>query len=103
MSPRWISVGRSGAQTEGTPNVAASNGGKLDSNAHAPGTFEHLTCLRGGLSISVDAKIVDAEPGDTLRYRADRSHCIANRSDQETEAFLLVAQPSQYREAPPTA
>ncbi len=77
-------------------------GGKLDSDAHVHGTFEHLTCLRGRLSISVDAKTVDAETGDTLRYRADRPHSIANRSDTETEALLLVAQPSQYRGPSPT-
>lgn len=78
-------------------------GGKLDSDAHAQGTFEHLTCLHGRLSISVDARSVDADTGDTLRYRADRPHCIANRSDGDTEALLLVAQPSQYREPSPTA
>ena len=78
-------------------------GGKLDSNAHAQGTFEHLTCLHGQLSISVDAKTVEANTGDTLRYRADRPHCISNRSDTATEALLLVAQPSQYREPAPTA
>ena len=78
-------------------------GGKLDSNAHAPGTFEHLTCLRGHLGISVDGRSVDANTGDTLRYRADRPHCIANHSELETEALLLVAQPSQYREPSPTA
>ena len=78
-------------------------GGKLDSDAHAHGTFEHLTCLCGSLKISVDNKTVDAGTGDTLRYRADRPHCIANRSDAESEALLLVAQPSQYREPLPTA
>lgn len=78
-------------------------GGKLDSNAHAQGTFEHLTCLRGQLSVTVDTKDIDAQTGDTLRYRADRPHCIANRSDQETEALLLVAQPAQYREPALTA
>ena len=77
-------------------------GGKLESDAHAHGTFEHLTCLQGGLSIAVDTKIVDAEPGDTLRYRADRPHSIINRSDDNTEALLLVAQPTQYREPSPT-
>ena len=76
-------------------------GGKLDSNAHAQGTFEHLTCIRGQLRISVDSKDVDATTGDTLRYRADRPHCISNQSDKETEALLLVAQPSQYRESSP--
>ena len=78
-------------------------GGRLDSDAHAHGTFEHLTCLHGRLSLTVDTKTVDADAGDTLRYRADRPHCIANLSEDETDAVLLVAQPSQYREPTPTA
>ena len=71
--------------------------GCLDSDAHAAGTFEHLTCLHGVLKITIDGKSVVAQAGDTLRYRADRPHCIANACDETVEAILLVAQPSQYQ------
>ena len=71
-------------------------GGCLDSTAHAPGTFEHLTCLSGCLSVSVDGKTVHADDGDTLRYRADRPHRIDNVASGKTTALLLVAQPEQY-------
>lgn len=71
--------------------------GCLDSKAHAVGTFEHLTCLSGALSVSVDGKSVHASAGDTLRYRADKPHRIDNVADEETTALLLVAQPDQYR------
>ena len=70
--------------------------GCLDSEAHAAGTFEHLTCLEGALSVTIDGKSVEAQAGDTLRYRADRPHCISNCFDDTTHAILLVAQPSQY-------
>ena len=46
-------------------------GAKLDSKPHAPGTFEHLTCLSGSLSVTVDDRTVRADAGDTLRYRSD--------------------------------
>lgn len=65
----------------------------LDSKAHAHGTFEHLTCLTGALSVVVDERAVHAEAGDTLRYRADRPHRIDNTHDGETQALLIVAQP----------
>ena len=71
--------------------------GCLDSRAHAAGTFEHLTCLTGALSVSVSGKTVYAEAGDTLRYRADSPHRIDNVADDESQALLLVAQPDQYR------
>lgn len=76
-------------------------GGCMDSKAHAAGTFEHLTCLDGALSVTVEGKTVQASAGDTLRYRADHPHKIDNMSDQESRALLLVAQPAQYRVAPP--
>ena len=71
--------------------------GCLDSKAHVAGTFEHLTCLAGSLSVSVGGKTVYAQTGDTLRYRADAPHRIDNVADTETQALLLVAQPDQYR------
>ncbi|MBQ4827166.1 helix-turn-helix transcriptional regulator [Leisingera sp. HS039] len=76
-------------------------GAELDSKPHAPGTFEHLTCLSGSLSVTVGDRTVRAEAGDTLRYRSDCNHRISNEADGETEAILLVAQPTQYQE--PTA
>ena len=79
-----------------------SEGGRLDSKAHAQGTYEHLTCLTGRLTVTVNERTVAAAAGETLRYRADTSHSIANDNDGETEAILLVAQPSQYKDISPT-
>ncbi|MFW8636064.1 helix-turn-helix domain-containing protein [Cribrihabitans pelagius] len=73
-------------------------GAELDSKPHAPGTFEHLTCLSGALSVMVGDRTVRAEAGDTLRYRSDCNHRISNEAEGETEAILLVAQPTQYQE-----
>ncbi|MEM6462798.1 MAG: XRE family transcriptional regulator [Pseudomonadota bacterium] len=71
--------------------------GRLESKAHANGTFEHLTCLSGALSVSVEGRCVHAATGDTLRYRADKPHSIENTAVAETKALLLVAQPDQFR------
>lgn len=71
-------------------------GGLLDSAAHAPGTFEHLTCLAGVLSVTIGDVTVRADSGDTLRYRADQPYTIRNEQDQTSRALLLIALPSQY-------
>lgn len=71
-------------------------GGVLRSNAHAPGTYEHLTCLEGALRVEVGDINVSAGKGDTLRYYADQPHAIFNDSDLPLRALLVVALPSQY-------
>lgn len=71
-------------------------GGVLASEAHAPGTFEHLTCLEGAVAVEVADRSVEAREGDTLRYRADRPHRIMNVGEGPTRALLLVALPRQY-------
>jgi transcriptional regulator with XRE-family HTH domain len=71
-------------------------GGVLASEAHATGTFEHLTCLEGSIAVDLADRSVEARDGDTLRYRADRPHRIRNAHDGPTRALLLVALPRQY-------
>lgn len=72
-------------------------GGVLTSEAHAAGTYEHLTCIRGRLQLqSGDLKAI-AETGDTVRYRADLPHSIRNMGEDEAEGFLVVALPAQYQ------
>ncbi|MDP6189752.1 MAG: XRE family transcriptional regulator [Gammaproteobacteria bacterium] len=80
--------------------LVMQSGGQLHSEAHASGTFEHLTCLSGSLSVTLEEQTIVAEAGDTLRYRADCAHRISNLAAGLTEAVLVVAQPSQYQAAP---
>ena len=70
--------------------------GVLASEAHAAGTYEHLTCTRGSLQVQSGELIATAETGDTVRYRADLPHRIHNIGKQEAEGFLVVALPAQY-------
>lgn len=71
-------------------------GGALESDAHLPGTYEHLTCLVGDLAVELGDRKVTGRAGDTLRYNADRPHCIRNLADHPASALLLVALPQQY-------
>lgn len=72
-------------------------GGVLTSEAHAAGTYEHLTCTRGRLQVESGNLTAIAETGDTLRYRADLPHSIRNMGEDEAEGFLVVALPAQYQ------
>jgi transcriptional regulator with XRE-family HTH domain len=77
--------------------MTLATGGKLVSDAHAAGTFEHFSCLTGAVEVSTAGKSVTARAGDTLRYRADRPHTLSNAHDGESKGLLLVALPGQYK------
>jgi len=74
--------------------------GALTSQPHERGTFEHLTCLDGALSVTVAERMIPLAAGETLRYDADRPHEIANAGTAPARALLVVALPAQYA-APP--
>jgi XRE family transcriptional regulator, regulator of sulfur utilization len=65
--------------------------GCLQSGAHSNGTVEHLSVLKGELSITSGETIIPIKEGETARYRADFPHSITNTSLEETLAILIVA------------
>jgi transcriptional regulator with XRE-family HTH domain len=71
-------------------------GGKLASDSHASGTYEHLTCLDGSIAVMIEETCIEGQTGDTLRYRADQPHTIFNPTGTSSRALLLVALPHQY-------
>lgn len=70
--------------------------GELISPPHAMGTYEHLSCLEGGLRLELEAQQVDVRVGDTVRYYADQAHTIRNTADVPARALLMIALPQQY-------
>lgn len=80
--------------------LIAEVGGILDSEAHATGTYEHLSCLSGTLQVKVGSLTATAHAGDTLRYRADQPHSIQNMGDEPATGLLVVALPAQYNTKP---
>ena len=71
-------------------------GAVLESEPHSPGTYEHLTCTKGHLTVDVAGQPVEVATGDTARYSGDVTHAIKNLGTEPAEAILLIAQPSQY-------
>jgi transcriptional regulator with XRE-family HTH domain len=65
-------------------------GGELASQAHDPGTIEHLTVLTGAVELEVGAEKRRVKHGATARYPADQGHVIRNSGKLEAKALLVV-------------
>jgi transcriptional regulator with XRE-family HTH domain len=65
-------------------------GGALVSNAHEPGTREHLTVLHGSVEIEAAGATKRLKAADTARYVADEPHAIRNAGTGEAKALLVV-------------
>jgi XRE family transcriptional regulator, regulator of sulfur utilization len=65
-------------------------GGALVSNAHEPGTREHLTVLNGVIDIEAAGTTKRLKAADTARYVADEPHAIRNAGKGEAKALLVV-------------
>ncbi|PMS15996.1 DNA-binding protein [Trinickia dabaoshanensis] len=65
-------------------------GGALTSNAHEPGTREHLTVLAGSIEIESAGETKRLKLADTARYQADVPHAIRNAGKAEAKALLVV-------------
>jgi transcriptional regulator with XRE-family HTH domain len=65
-------------------------GGELASQAHDPGTNEHLTVLNGAIEVEVGTSKRKVRPGGTARYPADQDHVLRNAGKTEAKAVLVV-------------
>ena len=65
-------------------------GGELASQAHDPGTTEHLTVIHGALEVEVGTDKKKIKHGGTARYPADQNHVIRNTGKTEAKALLVV-------------
>lgn len=65
-------------------------GGELASQAHDPGTGEHLTVISGAIELQVGSEKKKIRHGATARYSADHDHVIKNIGKTEAKALLVV-------------
>ncbi len=68
-------------------------GGVLASNAHEPGSREHLSVLSGGLQVEAADSRQTVRAGETARYAADQAHAIRNQGKEPAVALLVVLHP----------
>jgi quercetin dioxygenase-like cupin family protein len=68
-------------------------GGVLDSQAHEPGSREHLSVLSGSLEVSAHGVTSKLKAGETARYAVDGPHAIRNAAKSAATALLVVLHP----------
>ena len=65
-------------------------GGALESEAHEPGSREHLSVLGGELEVTAGGSRQMVKTGETARYAVDGAHAIRNLSKKAATALLVV-------------
>ena len=66
-------------------------GGKLESQAHEPGSREHLTVLGDGpLEVRSGSDVTLLQAGETARYVVDVPHAISNPGERVARALMVV-------------
>jgi mannose-6-phosphate isomerase-like protein (cupin superfamily) len=68
--------------------------GALVSQAHEPGSREHLTVLSGTIEVTAGAEQLRVKTGETARYAADQAHAIRNPTRSTATALLVVVHAS---------
>lgn len=73
--------------------ISICPGGRLASDPHSAGTWEHLTASAGAFQVVSGATTASIETGATVRYPADVPHEIKNTGPDTATGFLVVANP----------
>ena len=73
--------------------ITLQPGGALRSEAHPPGSREHLTVLSGQVSVSSGDRAQHVVAEETARYAADVPHAIVNEGKVRAVALLVVLHP----------
>lgn len=69
-------------------------GGTLASQAHEPGSREHLSVQAGALEVQAGTETARLRHGETARYAVDVAHSIHNPGRTVAQALLVVLHPS---------
>ena len=75
--------------------LTLEHGASLESEPHYPGTEEFLFVSKGRLRVQTGAQHAEVGRGDSIHYRADVPHCIANIGRGRVEAYMIA----HYRRA----
>jgi XRE family transcriptional regulator, regulator of sulfur utilization len=75
-------------------SLTVQPGGELASQAHEPGSREHLTVLSGQLEVRAADQSSRLRAGETARYAVDVPHRIHNPGKTGAQALLVVLHPA---------
>ncbi len=65
----------------------------LASQAHEPGSREHLSVLSGSLLVEAGTDSQSLQLGETARYATDQPHAIRNTGTELAVGMLVVIHP----------
>ena len=68
----------------------AKAGGILVSDPHQGGTVEHLYITKGELTVTCGGETKVVKQGEAIRYRGDEQHSIANKTNQDASATMVL-------------
>jgi uncharacterized cupin superfamily protein len=67
--------------------------GALESEPHTEGTEEYITVFEGQLNIVVNGEEFHLLPGDSIKFKADRSHIYRNEGDSIVQLSMVIYYP----------
>jgi transcriptional regulator with XRE-family HTH domain len=67
----------------------AEPGGVLESEPHQAGSVENLSVVQGSLQVTIGTESKTVQSGETLRYRGDLDHLIANPGTEPARAVMV--------------
>jgi transcriptional regulator with XRE-family HTH domain len=70
--------------------LSLAPGGALVSQAHEPGSREHLSVITGSIEVTAGPAVQRVKPGETARYAADQPHALRNPGRSAATALLAV-------------
>ncbi|MCG8484306.1 MAG: XRE family transcriptional regulator [Clostridia bacterium] len=73
--------------------VEIEKGGYLSAEPHGQNTQEFITVFDGEVTIRVDDEEYTIKKGDSIRFRADKSHAYHNSGDDLTKASMVIYYP----------
>ena len=68
----------------------ARPGGVLDSEAHQPGSSEHLYVLEGEITVTCGGETRKAKKGEAIRFRGDQPHTITNTGSGDAHLTMVL-------------
>ena len=70
--------------------IDIEQGGKLSAQGHAQGTEEFLTVYQGEVTVSVDGNKYTVLKGDSIRFKADKSHGYSNSGNGLAQINMII-------------
>jgi transcriptional regulator with XRE-family HTH domain len=75
-------------------SVEIEKGGYLSADAHPEGTQEFITVFDGELTIRVNGQEFVVNEGDSIKFKADKSHTYYNSSNRRVRVSMVIYYPS---------